>query len=110
MERGSGGGDDEELTLTLKNETKKNSLSLSLSLSITFLSFSLTLETPRSLIFLLSSNPENSQMSAPEAHGEDTEMLAKWREVREQIAGARAGRRAAEKEKELSESGGGGGS
>lgn len=50
-------------------------------------------------------------MSAPEAHGEDTEMLAKWREVREQIAGARAGKRAAEKEKEkeLSESGGGGG-
>ena len=32
-------------------------------------------------------------MSAPEAHEEDTEMLAKWREVREQIAGAREERR-----------------
>ena len=73
-----------------RNEEEEEELSLNHFLSC------LSLETPddkeregdcSSLSLLFQTRKRT--MSAPEARGEDVEMLAKWREVREQIAGAR---------------------
>lgn len=75
-----------------QNEEKEEEEELSLN---HFLS-RLSLETPddkeregdcSSLSLLFQTRKRT--MSAPEARGEDVEMLAKWREVREQISGAR---------------------
>ena len=92
-----------------RNEEEEEELSLNHFLSC------LSLETPddkeregdcSSLSLLFQTRKRT--MSAPEARGEDVEMLAKWREVREQISGARERERGEEEERRR-ESGGGGG-
>jgi hypothetical protein len=86
-----------------QNEEKEEEEELSLN---HFLS-RLSLETPddkeregdcSSLSLLFQTRKRT--MSAPEARGEDVEMLAKWREVREQISGAREREREEKKRRE----------
>lgn len=99
-------------------ETTKNDLIFALALSRqekktkekkNSIHFFRSLETPTTTkreTLRFHSSPTPTTMSAPDARGENAEMLAKWREVREQIAGAareRSGgekRRGKEEEKE----------